>query len=101
MRSYPFAAHQLDGPVGDNRHQAVTVVLHFVQPTLAVGRLGSRRDNLERDPLWQISRDRPGGKREFRHGGNVNIGTRGDGRSEQLALARVGLAPDARAARMR
>jgi len=78
MRSWAVAADQLDVAAVDDRQQPVPVMLDLVQPALALRRRRAGRNDLERNALKQVSRNRVGGKRKCRHGiSGGNIGARG------------------------
>src|SRR6185295_15701873 len=61
------AADQLQPLAGDDRYEAMPVVLNLVQPAAADRRLGAVRDDLKADRARQISRGCHRGKREIRH----------------------------------
>jgi hypothetical protein len=60
----PVAAGQLEVAAYGDRQQPVPVMLHLVQPALAVRRLGTRRDDLERNAMRYLSRTAAGAKGE-------------------------------------
>ena len=54
---------------GDDRDEAMPIVFHFMQPAVAVRRLGCRRDDLKRDAARDLRRRRLWGARRSSTGG--------------------------------
>jgi len=63
------AEDQLDVTAGNDRDEAMPVMLDLVQPAVAIRRFGGRRDDLEANGARDLGRHPLWGQGEARHGG--------------------------------